>query len=72
MNNLRQELSAWICSLCQDTFKSYRTKIKNLKTALKTVKTGVEELRNEVAILKEANSKLHLENLPKQNHKAVI
>ena len=30
-----KELSAWICSLCKDTFKSYRTKIKNLKTSMK-------------------------------------
>ena len=38
-----KELSAWIFSLCKDTFKSiYRTKIKNLKTAVKNVKTGVE------------------------------
>ena len=36
---------------------------------MKNVKTGVEKLRNEVAILKEANNKIPLESLPKQNHK---
>ena len=64
-----KELSAWICSLCKDTFKSYRTEIKNLKTTMENVKTRVEELRNEVAILKEANNKIPLESPPKQNHK---
>ena len=64
-----KELSVWICSLCKDTFKSYRTKIKNLKTTMKNVKTRVKELRNEVAILKEANNKIPLESPPKQNHK---
>ena len=36
---------------------------------MKNVKTGVEELRNQVAILKEDNNQIPLENLPKQNHK---
>ena len=33
-----KELSAWICILCKDTLRSYRTKIKNLKTAVKNGK----------------------------------
>ena len=37
---------------------------------MKNVKTGVEELRNEVAILKEANKNIPVESPPKQNHKA--
>ena len=40
-----------------------------MKTAVKNVKTGIEEVRNEVAILKEANNKIPLESPPKQNHK---
>ena len=64
-----------VCGLIKcrhERVKSYRTKIKNLKTTMKNVKTRVDELRNEVAILKEDNNKIPLENPPKQNHKVKV